>query len=107
MSETIHSSCRSTTWVDHIPVLWITPPSQQPTARLVIWLNGLSGTKEQMLPYLEDLAAAGFVVLSFDAWQHGERGTEAPQELATRVFSNFRRGNAGQFCDRPHSTHYV
>jgi dienelactone hydrolase len=91
MSEISTTPTSSTTWVDHIPVLWITPPSRQPTTRLVIWLNGLSGTKEQMLPYLEDLAAAGFVALSFDAWQHGERGTEAPQELVTRVFSNFRR----------------
>jgi len=91
MSETSTVPTSSTTWVDHIPVLWITPPSQQPTTKLVIWLNGLSGTKEQMLPYLQDLAAAGFVALSFDAWQHGERGTEAQPELATRVFSNFRR----------------
>lgn len=81
----------SSTWVDHIPVLWINPPSRYLTAKLVIWLNGLSGTKEQMLPYLQDLAAAGFVALSFDAWQHGARSTEAPQELATRVFSDFRR----------------
>jgi dienelactone hydrolase len=91
MSETsILPNC-STTWIDHIPVLWVTPPSQQPTTKLVIWLNGLSGTKEQMLPYLQDLAAIGFVALSFDAWQHGERGTEIESELATRVFSNFRR----------------
>ncbi len=91
MSETPTVPKSSTTWVDHIPVLWITPPSRQPTNKLVIWLNGLSGSKEQMLPYLEDLAAAGFVALSFDAWQHGERGAETQQELATRVFSNFRR----------------
>ena len=87
MSET---STSLTTWVDHIPVLWIHPPSHPARAKLVIWLNGLSGTKEQMLPYLQDLAAAGFVALSFDAWQHGARSTETPQELATRVFSNFR-----------------
>lgn len=91
MSETSTVPAHSTTWIDHIPVLWISPSSQQSTARLVIWLNGLSGTKEQMLPYLADLAAAGFVALSFDAWQHGERGTEAQPELATRVFGNFRR----------------
>jgi dienelactone hydrolase len=57
----------------------------------VIWLNGLSGTKEQMLPYLQELADSGFVALSFDAWQHGGRGSENSPELAARVFSNFRR----------------
>lgn len=81
----------SSAWVDHIPVLWVSPPSPRAKARLVIWLNGLSGTKEQMLPYLQDLAAAGFVALSFDAWGHGARSTETPQELIIRVFSNFRR----------------
>ncbi|HSB00500.1 MAG TPA: hypothetical protein VLE49_07610 [Anaerolineales bacterium] len=44
-----------------------------------------------MLPYLQDLSAAGFVALSFDAWQHDERGMEGQSELATRVFNNFRR----------------
>jgi hypothetical protein len=91
MPETSSFSGTSTIWADHIPILWIHPASRHPAPRLVIWLNGLTGTKEQMLPYLEDLAAAGFIALSFDAWGHGERGTEAPQELATRVFSNFRR----------------
>ncbi len=78
-------------WVDHIPVLWVDPPVQPHARRLVIWQNGLSGTKEQMLSYLRDLAAAGFVALSFDAWQHGERGSEEPQALAARVFGSFRR----------------
>lgn len=91
MTETSNFAASSTTWVDHIPVLWITPPSRQPAPRLVIWLNGLSGAKEDMQPYLNDLAAAGFVALSFDAWQHGERGTETQQELASRVFGDFRR----------------
>jgi dienelactone hydrolase len=91
MTQTSTTLSSSTTWVDHIPVIWIDPPSRPSTARLVIWLNGLSGTKEQMQPYLQDLAAAGFVALSFDAWQHGERGTEAQHALATRVFGNFRR----------------
>ncbi len=81
----------STTWVDHIPVLWVEPATRRPGTRLVIWLNGLSGNKEQMLPYLQELAAAGFVALSFDAWQHGARGTEEPQALAARVFNSFRR----------------
>lgn len=77
--------------VGHIPVLWFAPATRRPNTKLVIWLNGLSGTKEQMQPYLEELAAAGFVALSFDAWQHGERGTETQADLLARVFGNFRR----------------
>ncbi len=77
--------------VGHIPVLWFAPVTRRPNTKLVIWLNGLSGTKEQMQPYLEELAAAGFVALSFDAWQHGERSTETQTDLLARVFGNFRR----------------
>ena len=44
-----------------------------------------------MIPFLQDLAAAGFVALSFDPWQHGEQDTESPAELASRVCGNFRR----------------
>jgi uncharacterized protein len=90
MSQITSDFPHSFAWVDHIPVLWIKPPSCPPKSRLVIWLNGLSGTKEQMLPYLQDLAHAGFVALSFDAWQHGMRGVEAPKDLVARVFGNFR-----------------
>ena len=57
----------------------------------MIYLPGLGGTKELMLPYLQDLAASGFVALSFDPWQHGERGTESQTEIWTRVFGNFQR----------------
>jgi dienelactone hydrolase len=44
-----------------------------------------------MTPFLQDIAAAGFVALSFDSWNHGERGTETQEELVSRVFGNFRR----------------
>jgi dienelactone hydrolase len=91
MSETTVPPTSASTLVDHIPVVWFTPSPRRSASKLVIWLNGLSGTKEQMSPYLQELAVAGFVALSFDAWQHGARGTEAPTELITRVFGNFRR----------------
>jgi uncharacterized protein len=88
----------SHTWIDHIPVLWTEPneptePGPVVPRRLVLWLPGLSGSKESCERYLRELAAQGFVALSFDPWQHGERAhsTETPQQLATRVFSNFRR----------------
>src|SRR5512143_2650383 len=91
MSEASTNLTTTSTLVDHIPVLWCAPTSPSARTTLVIWLNGLSGAKEQMLPYLQDLAAAGCSALSFDAWQHGARGAEAPAELAARVFGNFRR----------------
>jgi dienelactone hydrolase len=82
----------STVWVDHIPVLWLEPKVRRPTRRLVICLPGLSGTKESRInPIMQDLAEAGFVALAFDPWQHGERGTETPEQISQRVFGNFRR----------------
>lgn len=77
--------------VDHIPVLWVEPPASHAPRRLALFLTGLSGSKEATLPFLHDLAAAGSVALSFDLWQHGERGTESREALVARVFGNFRR----------------
>jgi dienelactone hydrolase len=77
--------------VDGIPVLWLDSTAGATVRCLAIALPGLSGTKESMVtPFLEDLAARGFVALSFDPWQHGERGTEGREQLSRRVFSNFR-----------------
>ena len=58
--------------VADIPVLWAEPATQAPR-KLVIWLPGFSGSKESVQNNLLDLAAAGFVGLSFDPCQHGER----------------------------------
>ncbi len=78
-------------WVDHVPVLWFEPVVQPARRRLVLCLPGLSGTKESMAPLLKDIAAAGFFALSFDPWQHGERGNETREQISKRVFGNFRR----------------
>lgn len=81
--------------VDHIPLLWVEPVSTVSDAiskrPLVIWLHGFGGTKESSEDQLRDLAAAGFVALSYDAWQHGERRMETPEELGARVVGNIRR----------------
>ena len=79
----------STQWVDHIPVIWVEPQGHSSKRQLIIFLHHFSGTKESTVPLLQDLAAKGFVALSFDAWQHGERGTETQQEISDRVFGNF------------------
>jgi uncharacterized protein len=77
-------------YVDHIPVLWVEPENLTDPAPLVIWLDGLTGNKERMKPYLESLAASGFVALSFDAFQHGERAAEGPEQFISRIAANYR-----------------
>jgi hypothetical protein len=73
-----------------VPVAWIDPePAERRT--LVIWLPGFSGSKEKMEPYLRDLATAGFVALTYDPYQHGERMVETLDELRARIKGNIRR----------------
>lgn len=80
-----------TAWIEQIPVIWYEPVPAPAQRRLAIFLNGLSGTKEDLAPYLQDLAAAGLVALSFDAWEHGERSNLTGEELIARAFGDFRR----------------
>jgi dienelactone hydrolase len=77
--------------VDHIPVIWVEPENFTAPAYLVIWIDGLTGNKERMQPYLTTLAASGFVAVSFDAFQHGERGAERPEQFISRIAGNYRR----------------
>ncbi|RPI34660.1 MAG: hypothetical protein EHM70_02120 [Chloroflexota bacterium] len=79
------------TCVDHIPVVWLDPGLPSGSRRLAIWLPWFTGRKEDMQSQLAGLADRGFVALSYDPWQHGERGTEDPDALLQRVFGNFRR----------------
>jgi dienelactone hydrolase len=81
----------TSTWVDHIPVLWLEPSKQRQAHQLVVVVTGLGGTKEGTLPLLTDIAAAGYIALSLDPWQHGERAVEPQDQLGKRVFSNFRK----------------
>lgn len=64
--------------VDGIPVLWSTPESEVAIGRLALWLPFLGGTKETVAPFLRRLSDAGYLAVSLDPWQHGERSTEAP-----------------------------
>ncbi len=91
MNDTHPTPSISSTRVDHIPVIWIEPGIHHPRRQLIIFLTHLSGAKEQTKPFLQDIAAAGFVALSFDPWQHGVRGTESRQDITTRVTGNIRR----------------
>jgi uncharacterized protein len=78
-----------TGWVDHIPAIWVEPDAEP--AAVALWLPPLSTTKEWVLPFLKELAGAGFLAVSFDPWQHGERGSESSEEMRARVFGVFRR----------------
>ena len=76
--------------VDDIPILVIAP--KETKARpLVIWPTGFSGQKESVEAPLRELARHGFVALSFDPYQHGERRIESKEELVKRVRGNIRR----------------
>ncbi len=79
------------TWIDHIPAIWLEPQPPQPRRRLAIMLTGLTGNKESVTPLLSDLANAGFIALSFDAWEHGERTKLTGEQIGARTFGNFRR----------------
>lgn len=78
-------------WVEHIPVRWIKPTARSGPSRLIIFLPHFSGTKEQTTGFLRDLAREDFVALSFDPWQHGERGMETSAQMLERVFGAFRK----------------
>jgi hypothetical protein len=78
-------------WVDHIPVSWAEPKQLRSGTNAVIWLPYLGGRKEDQSPRLRDLAASGFLAVSFDPWQHGERGSENDDAILKRIFGNFRR----------------
>jgi uncharacterized protein len=81
----------SRTLVDHIPVVWVEPSPRQREVPLALWLHPLSRSKEDSVPFLRELAGAGFSAVGFDAWQHGERATESGECILERVFGGFRR----------------
>ncbi len=76
--------------VEGIPVRVHAP---QPTRgrTLVIWLTGFSGSKTSVETQLRDLAAKGYVAMSFDPVEHGDRRIELQPELVSRVRGNIRR----------------
>lgn len=81
----------SSTTVDHIPVVWVRPKHGSDGSPVALWLPALGIDKDWVAQFLEQLADAGFVAVSFDPWQHGERGTESADEIRQRVFGAYRR----------------
>jgi len=60
------------TTINGVPLLWEEPKAGS-ARKLVIWVPGYTGDKAAMQPYLADLAAAGYIALSLDPIDHGER----------------------------------
>jgi dienelactone hydrolase len=77
--------------VDSIPVIWRLPEQRRTDQAMALWLPALGMDKEGVAPFLEDLAAAGWVAISFDLWQHGQRGGESAEQIRNRVFGSYRR----------------
>jgi dienelactone hydrolase len=71
-----------------VPLLYAAPPGAR---RLAIWQAGFTGSKETERGKVEELAARGWVALSYDPFQHGDRSVEPPRSRSERVFSNFRK----------------
>jgi uncharacterized protein len=92
-NEAHHKGVITRDVVDGVPVLYVRPVGNTEASKLALWLPSFAQTKESTLPYLRELAKLGFVAVSLDPWQHGERGFESPQRLISRVFEpgRFRR----------------
>ena len=79
-----------TTLVGDVPVAFLQPDAGAGRPPIALWLPHLTGTKEDCIPVLRRLAAAGLLAISIDPWQHGERAHETADELGARVFAGFR-----------------
>jgi dienelactone hydrolase len=76
--------------IGEIPALIVAPPDTKGRT-LVLWYPGFSGTKEGTEGQLKQLAERGFVAMSPEVFQHGERRIEPQAELPKRVRGNIRR----------------
>jgi dienelactone hydrolase len=83
-----------TTTIADAPVLW-EEPAQPERRKLVIWMPGLTGSKEAMREYLRDLAAAGYIAISYDPVDHGERSRISDQDLVDTRDGSFRIPETG------------
>jgi hypothetical protein len=86
----MHTSC-----IDGIPVLWEMPAADA-RRQLAIWLPGFTSRKEDVHRYLRELVAAGYIALSFDPVDHGERSRTAEGEVFARENGSFRDPATGK-----------
>lgn len=87
MDENITSG---TGTVEGIPVSWAAPGTG--ATGTALWLTYLSGSAEQSVPMLTQLAGRGLLAVSFDPPGHGRRGdASSPERLAGEVLASFRQ----------------
>ena len=79
-----------TAQLGEISLLWAEPAGAG-ARPLVLWLHAFSWSKEDVAPQLVELAARGFVAVSWDLPQHGARSGETPDEIRLRVRGDLRR----------------
>jgi len=78
-----------------IPVVW-REPSTSMARQLVIWLPGFTSDKESVATYLTDLAGAGYIAVSFDPVDHGERSHRSNREITDPTSGRFRSSTDGK-----------
>lgn len=76
--------------VDHIPLIWERPVSGA-SGDLVVWLPGLTGSKNGLREHLRLFADAGFTAVSYDPYEHGERMRESEEAFRHKLRVNKRR----------------
>jgi uncharacterized protein len=78
-----------------IPVLW-EGIKERAERKLVIWLPGFTDDKASVRENLADLAAAGYVALSFDPVDHGERSHRSARANVDPTSGRFRSVTDGK-----------
>lgn len=81
--------------IGDIPILWKAPSKITNNLKLVIWLPGFTEAKEDTQVYLSELVDAGYVALSFDPLDHGERRCPDNGEELTPESGRFRVPETG------------
>jgi dienelactone hydrolase len=78
-----------------IPVLWEEAHGNA-ERKLVIWLPGFTDDKESARENLSELATAGYVALSFDPVDHGERSHRSDRAIVDPTSGRFRSATDGK-----------
>ncbi|GIP26120.1 hypothetical protein J23TS9_12500 [Paenibacillus sp. J23TS9] len=76
--------------LDHIPIIW-EEPDEERNGHLVIWLPGMTGSMDELRSHLRMFADAGFLAVSYDPYEHGERMRESRELFIGKLRSNKRR----------------
>jgi uncharacterized protein len=76
--------------VDDIPISLCHPDQSVVKGSLAIWIPYLGGNRKTCMRELRRLSSAGYLALSIDPLQHGDRKGPKKPSLRTRVFREFR-----------------